>query len=76
VGWYYSAGQNAVRAVLWALTRQEVKGLEHVPARVAWSWLPTTISFWDPPLIGAVLPREAHFLAKKSSSGIRSSGPS
>ncbi len=62
---YYSAARFSANAVLGFLTRWEVSGLERVPRSGTLIVASNHISFWDPPLIGAALPREAHFLAKE-----------
>ncbi len=41
-----------------------VTGLERVPRKGPLLVAANHISFWDPPLIGATLPREAHYIAK------------
>jgi 1-acyl-sn-glycerol-3-phosphate acyltransferase len=47
------------------VTRWEVRGREQVPRTGGLIVASNHISFWDPPLIGAALPREAHYLAKE-----------
>ncbi len=42
-----------------------VTGLEHVPRKGPLIVASNHISFWDPPLVGATIPREAHYLAKE-----------
>jgi 1-acyl-sn-glycerol-3-phosphate acyltransferase len=42
-----------------------LRGLEQVPRTGGLIVASNHISFWDPPLVGAALPREAHYLAKE-----------
>ncbi len=53
---------NAIFALL--LTRK-TRGREHVPRTGGFIVACNHISFWDPPLVGAALRREVHFLAKE-----------
>ena len=62
---YYSAARFLASVVLGVLSRWEVRGAENVPRNGALIVASNHISFWDPPLIGAALPREMHFLAKE-----------
>ncbi len=65
MGWHYSVARFAVGVALRAVTGWEVKGREHVPRTGGLVVASNHVSFWDPPLIGAVLPREVHYLAKE-----------
>jgi 1-acyl-sn-glycerol-3-phosphate acyltransferase len=65
VGAYYSASHFVVGKVFGLLARWEVRGRQHVPPSGGMVVAANHISFWDPPLIGAALPREVHFLAKE-----------
>ena len=65
MGAYYSATRFAARKLFGFLARWEVRGLQHVPREAGLLVAANHISFWDPPLIGAALPREVHFLAKE-----------
>jgi len=65
VGRYYSAIRSVVSAACWVVTGWEVAGRDHVPPAGGLIVASNHISFWDPPLVGAALPREAHFLAKE-----------
>jgi 1-acyl-sn-glycerol-3-phosphate acyltransferase len=65
LAWHYSVVRVVVGVVLRAVTRAEVKGREHIPRTGGLIVASNHISFWDPPLIGALLPREAHYLAKE-----------
>ena len=47
------------------VTGWEVVGREQIPRTGGLVVASNHISFWDPPLIGAVLPRELHYLAKE-----------
>jgi 1-acyl-sn-glycerol-3-phosphate acyltransferase len=51
--------------VLGALARWEVRGTENVPRTGSLIVACNHISFWDPPLVGAAIQREMHFLAKE-----------
>ncbi len=62
---YYSAVRNFANVALGALTGWRVTGVEHVPRDGGVIVASNHISFWDPPLLGALLPREMHFLAKE-----------
>ncbi len=62
---HYSVVHSVVRAGLRVLAGWEVKGRENVPRGGGLIVASNHISFWDPPLVGAALPREAHFLAKE-----------
>lgn len=44
--------------------RQELIGLENVPKEGGALILPTHTSYADPPMVGANIPREAHYLSK------------
>lgn len=65
MGAYYSAARFLAGAALGLLTRWEVKGRDQVPREGGLIVASNHVSFWDPPLVGAALPREAHFLAKE-----------
>jgi 1-acyl-sn-glycerol-3-phosphate acyltransferase len=65
VGAYYSAVRFLASAVLGSISRWEVKGREFVPLRGGLIVASNHISFWDPPMIGAAILREGHFLAKE-----------
>jgi cytidylate kinase len=45
--------------------RFEVTGLERIPRKGPLLIASNHISFWDPPLVGSMIPRVAHFLAKE-----------
>ena len=65
MGAYYSAARFLASVVLGALSRWEVKGRDQIPQTGGLIVASNHISFWDPPFIGAAIPREAHFLAKE-----------
>ncbi len=65
MGAYYSATHFVAGGVFGLLAGWEVRGREHVPRTGGLVVAANHISFWDPPLIGAALPREAYFLAKE-----------
>ena len=62
---YYSAARFLAGVGLRALTGVQVKGRERVPRTGGVIIASNHISFWDPPLIGVVAPRELFFLAKE-----------
>lgn len=62
---YYSASRFFARVSFALLARAEVRGSEHVPREGGAIVASNHISFWDPPMVGAALQREAHFLAKE-----------
>jgi 1-acyl-sn-glycerol-3-phosphate acyltransferase len=65
VGAYYSATRFLANALLGALSGWSVTGIDRVPRRGGLIVASNHISFWDPPLIGAALPRDMFFLAKQ-----------
>ncbi len=62
---YYSASRFLARMLLGALTGCSVRGSELLPRDGGLVVAANHISFWDPPLIGSVIVREVHFLAKE-----------
>jgi 1-acyl-sn-glycerol-3-phosphate acyltransferase len=48
----------------------DVRGLHHVPRSGGVIVASNHISFWDPPLIGAAVPRELHFLTREDLFGM------
>lgn len=65
MGAYYSACRSLARTLLGILTGCVVRGLEQLPREGGLVVASNHVSFWDPPLIGAVITRETHFLAKE-----------
>ncbi len=65
MSWHYSVAKFAVGAVLRPATGWRVWGREGIPRSGGLVVASNHISFWDPPLIGCILPREVHFLAKE-----------
>ncbi len=65
MSWHYSLAKVVIGVVLRAATGWEVTGRDQVPRSGGLIVASNHASFWDPPLIGAVLPREVHFLAKE-----------
>jgi 1-acyl-sn-glycerol-3-phosphate acyltransferase len=63
VAFLYSAGRFGFR-VIGGLTGWEVRGRERVPDTGSLIVAANHQSYWDPPLIGAAMERELHFLAK------------
>jgi len=62
---YYSASRSLARAAFGLLSRWEVKGREKIPPAGGLIVASNHISFWDPPMVGAAVPREVHYLAKE-----------
>ncbi len=62
---YYSACRSLAHAFLGILTGWSVRGIDALPRERGLIVAANHISFWDPPLIGAVIAREVHFLAKE-----------
>ncbi len=65
MSWYYSAARSVVSVAGRLVTGCEVAGRDRVPSSGGLIVASNHISFWDPPLVGAAIPREAHFLAKE-----------
>jgi 1-acyl-sn-glycerol-3-phosphate acyltransferase len=65
VGAYYSAVRHLASAGIGILSGWEVRGLDLIPRTGGLIVASNHISFWDPPMLGAVIPREVHFLAKE-----------
>ncbi len=61
----YRASWCAANAIFTVLFTRKIRGTEHVPRAGGFIVACNHISFWDPPLVGAALPREVHFLAKE-----------
>ncbi|HEY7727601.1 MAG TPA: (d)CMP kinase [Candidatus Eisenbacteria bacterium] len=61
----YRAGHDLVAGFARTCLLLRVTGLEHVPRKGPLLVASNHVSFWDPPLVGSLLPREAHFLAKE-----------
>jgi 1-acyl-sn-glycerol-3-phosphate acyltransferase len=62
---YYSAVRLSASGCFRILSGWEVRGRQHVPRNGGLLVASNHISFWDPPLVGAALPREMYFLAKE-----------
>jgi len=65
VGAYYSAVRSSANLVLGLLSGREVRGIENIPRTGALIVASNHLSFWDPPLVGSAVPREAYYLAKE-----------
>lgn len=61
----YRAVWCAANAIFSLLFARNVRGKEFVPHQGGFIIACNHISFWDPPLVGAVVPREVYFLAKE-----------
>lgn len=64
--WWYRACAVVVHAMARAWFRFRAEGLHHVPSTGPVILASNHVSFADPPLVGCALPREIHFLARKS----------
>ena len=60
-GWYGTA-RRAANAFLDALLVREIEGTDRVPRSGGLIVASNHGSFWDPPVLGASLPRELHYL--------------
>ena len=65
MGAYYSGVRFLARTFIGVLTGWRVQGAEQLPREGGLIVASNHVSFWDPPMIGAAIPREAHFLAKE-----------
>ncbi len=63
-GLVYASGAGFTRLFARTLLDVHIRGLERIPRRGPLIVACNHISFWDPPLVGAHLPREMHFVAK------------
>ncbi len=61
----YRAAWCVANAIFGLLFERNVRGKEFVPRHGGFIVACNHISFWDPPLVGAAVPREVHFLAKE-----------
>lgn len=61
-GWY-GVTRGVANAAFGALFGRDVVGLEHVPPAGGLIVAANHGAFWDPPVLGASLPRELHYLA-------------
>lgn len=62
---FYAFGRGTVANFARLFLRYRVEGREHIPRKGSLIVACNHISFWDPPLVGAWVPRVLHFLAKK-----------
>ncbi len=72
---YYSAARLFASGCCRALTGWDVRGRHHIPRRGGVVVASNHISFWDPPLIGAAVPRELCFLAREDLFRVPGLGP-
>jgi len=63
-GLVYAFGAGFTRLFARTLLDFHLEGLDRIPRRGPLIVACNHISFWDPPLVGAHLPREMHFVAK------------
>lgn len=61
--WRYALGRAIVRLMFWLLIGPRVSGLDHVPASGPLLVVGNHVTFLEPPLITALLPRRVTFLA-------------
>lgn len=64
--WTYYVGWRFFRLVFRWYFRTRARGMEHVPAQGPVILAANHASFLDPPLVGAFLPRDIHYLARES----------
>jgi len=62
---YYSAIRFLANVVLGTISGWSITGLDRIARTGGLIVASNHISFWDPPFIGCILPRESHFLAKE-----------
>ncbi len=72
---YYSAQRSLFGAVWGSISRWQVHGRQLLPRTGGVIVASNHISFWDPPLVGAAVRREAHFLAKQELFDVPVFGP-
>jgi cytidylate kinase len=63
-GLVYALGSGFTRLFARTLLDFHIEGLDRIPRKGPLIVACNHISFWDPPLVGAHLPREMHFIAK------------
>ena len=61
---FYYAGTSTMKALLFLLTRWEVRGVERVPMEGPLILVSNHLNLADPPLLAASLPRKVHFMVK------------
>ncbi len=64
IGPIYAFGSGFARLFARTLLDFHIQGLDRIPRKGPLIVACNHISFWDPPLVGAHLPREMHFVAK------------
>jgi cytidylate kinase len=64
IRWDYRAGQFLIRTVFRTLFGLRVRRLEPLDLDENYIFACNHLSYADPPMVGSVLPREVHFLAK------------
>jgi 1-acyl-sn-glycerol-3-phosphate acyltransferase len=62
----YAAARAVTDGLLGVLLRRRVTGLEHVPREGPVLLAANHASFWDPPVLGATLPRELRIMTRAS----------
>ena len=65
MGSYYSVARTLASGAFGLIAGWEVNGRERVPREGGLIIASNHISFWDPPMVGAALPRECFFMAKE-----------
>jgi len=66
----YAAARAVTDGLLGVLLRRRVTGLEHVPQTGPVLLAANHASFWDPPVLGATLPRELRIMTRASFFGV------
>ncbi len=64
IGAIYAFGSGFTRLFARTMLDFHIEGLDRIPRKGPLIVACNHISFWDPPLVGAHLPREMHFVAK------------
>ncbi len=72
---WYEFIRLAASWILHILARRRVTGLEYLPREGGFMLASNHFSFLEPPIVGACIPMEMHFLAKASLFGIPVLGP-
>jgi cytidylate kinase len=65
MGLIFALGHDAAALFARTCLKLRLTGLERIPRRGPLIVASNHISFWDPPLVGSLTPREVHFLAKE-----------
>ena len=61
---FYKSARGIFKFYARFIMRVEVKGMENIPESGSLVVMSNHVSFQDPPLIGAIMPRKIHYMAK------------